>query len=179
MIIKLPYGPTKFKSTSIKPYFINRTSINNNQPLPESSVPTPTQTSAIETSTTEKDSAEVPLTEGIPIYATAISTPLVSFATVKLGCRQPRKLPEQLNFMSQSDICFVMDEFDMFINKDADAQDTASGQKEIAGILEKEIFKVVSFENVPSNTQIFNSRFVDKIQNPSNNKAYEKSRLVI
>lgn len=74
------------------------------------------------------------------------------------------------------DICFIIDEFD------ADAQPaqyTASRQKEIAGLLEKNVFKVVTTADIPSNAQIFNSRFEDKIKNPGTDKAYEKSRLTV
>lgn len=75
-----------------------------------------------------------------------------------------------------------MDKFDAFTNKDVDAQPpkyTASRQKGIAGLLEKSVFKVVTPEEIPSNTQVFNSRFVDEIRNSGTNKAYEKSRLIV
>ena len=75
-----------------------------------------------------------------------------------------------------------MDEFDIFTNKDANAQPsqyTTSRQKEIAGLLEKGVFKVVTTEDIPSNTRIFNSRFVDEMMNPGTDKAYVKSRLVV
>lgn len=81
--------------------------------------------------------------------------------------------------MSQLDICFVIDEFDIFINKNADAQYIVFKQKEIVGLLKKKVFKVVTFEDVLSNTQIFNSRFVNKIKNLGIDKAYKKSRLVV
>lgn len=85
----------------------------------------------------------------------------------------------KVNITSPSDICFIMDEFDIFINKDADAQCTASRQKAIAGLVEKRVFKVIISEDVPSNTQIFNSCFVNEIKNPGSDKAYEKKRLVV
>lgn len=44
-----------------------------------------------------------------------------------------------------------MDKFDIFINKDADAQYTASRQREIARLFEKKVFKIITFENVLSN----------------------------
>ena len=75
-----------------------------------------------------------------------------------------------------------MDEFDVFINKNSDAhlaQYTASRQKEITGRLEKDIFKVVISKNVPSNAQIFKSRFVDEVKNAGTDKAYQKSWLVV
>ena len=59
------------------------------------------------------------------------------------------------------------------------AQYIASRQKEIAGLLEKGVFKVVTSADIPSNTRIFNSRFVDEIKHAGTDKAYEKSRLVV
>ena len=59
------------------------------------------------------------------------------------------------------------------------AQYTVSRQKEVTRLLEKEVFKVITFKDVPSNTRIFNSHFVDKIKNLGTDKAYEKSRLVV
>ena len=70
----------------------------------------------------------------------------------------------------------------MFINKNADvqlAQYNTSRQKEVTGLLEKGVFKAVTFEDVPRNTRIFNSRFVDKIKNPGTEKIYEKSWLIV
>ena len=52
----------------------------------------------------------------------------------------------------------------MYLSKNTDAlpaQYTASRQKEIAKLLEKGVFKVVTTDSILSNAQIFNSRFVD------------------
>ena len=107
--------------------------------------------------------------------------PLASLTRVKQGRGQPKKHPEQANFAAPSDICFLIDEPDVFIkNTDATpAQYTASRQKEIAGLLEKDIFKVVTSADISSNTRIFNSRFVDEIKYAGTDKAYKKSRLVV
>lgn len=40
MIIELPYGSTKFRSTSIKPYFIDNTVVDDDSLMPNSSAPT-------------------------------------------------------------------------------------------------------------------------------------------
>ncbi len=112
VIIGLPHCPTKFRSTSIKPYFIDSTSIDNHQLVPNSSAPT-------QAPRTEAPPAEVPLTEAP--QAEASLAPLASLASVKYGRGRLRKHPEQANIVF-SDICFVMDEFDVFTNKDANAQ---------------------------------------------------------
>ena len=172
VIIRLPHGPTKFRSTSIKPYFIDSTSIENHQLVPNSSAPT-------QATRTEAPLAEVPLTEAPP--AEAPLAPLASLASVKYCHGRLTKHPEQAK-IAFSDICFVMIKFDVFTNKDANAQPpqyTVSRQKEIVRLLEKGVFKVVTTENIPSNARIFNSRFVDEMKNPGTDKAYGKSRLVV
>ena len=74
-----------------------------------------------------------------------------------------------------------MDESDVFIKNTntSPAQYTASRHKEIARLFEKGIFKVVTTNSIPSNIQILNSRFVNKIKNPDTDKVYEKSQLVV
>lgn len=59
------------------------------------------------------------------------------------------------------------------------AQYTTSRQKKIIELVEKNIFKIIISANIPTNIQIFNSYFVNKIKHTNTNKAYEKSRLVI
>lgn len=79
---------------------------------------------------------------------------------------------------------------------DADINDqlsqySASSQKEITGLLEKNIFnivtpkefvtskEVITSEEVLSITQVFDSGFIDKIKNPGTYKTYRKSHLVV
>ena len=54
-----------------------------------------------------------------------------------------------------------------------------SKRKEINGLLEKITFEVVSISEVPKDTRIFSSRFVDKIKNAGMTTVLEKSRLVL
>ena len=56
---------------------------------------------------------------------------------------------------------------------------TKSQRKEINGLLEKSAFKVISILDVPSGMRIFNSCFVDGIQNKGTATAFKKSRLVV
>lgn len=46
-------------------------------------------------------------------------------------------------------------------------------------MIEKGVFQVVNLKDIPSDIQIFKSRFVDEIKNPGTDKAFEKSRLVV
>jgi hypothetical protein len=41
------------------------------------------------------------------------------------------------------------------------------------------MFDIVKLNNIPKAVRLFNSRFVDEIKNPSIDKAFEKSRLVV
>lgn len=52
-------------------------------------------------------------------------------------------------------------------------------QEEIAGLLEKNVFKNITRADIPSNIQIFNYCFVNKVKHIGIDKAYEKSWLVI
>lgn len=58
-------------------------------------------------------------------------------------------------------------------------QYTISRQKGIAGLFKKSVFKVITIKDIPSNTKIFNSYFVNEIKNLGTDKIYEKSQLVI
>ena len=74
-----------------------------------------------------------------------------------------------------------MDKSDIFI-KNADAplaQYTMLKQKKLAGLLEKNIFKVVTSADILNNIRIFNSCFVDKVKHADIHKDYEKIWLVV
>ena len=88
---------------------------------------------------------------------------------------------EQTNIAASSDICFLIDEFNIFIkNANAlSAQYTLFRQKKIAGQFEKSVFKLVTCVNISSYTEIFNSRFIDEIKHAGIDKVYEKNWLVI
>jgi hypothetical protein len=60
-----------------------------------------------------------------------------------------------------------------------DNQYVESRQKEILGLLDKEVFKTVLRQDIPANTRIFNTRFVDEIKHKGTTNAFEKSRLVV
>ncbi len=127
-------------------------------------------------------SVNVSPTKVFSVEALPKKMPLTSLARVKQGCGQPKKYPEHTNIAATSDICFLINKFDMFINKNADdklVQYITSRQKEVARLFEKGVFKIVTINDISSNAQIFNSCFVNKIKNPNTDKAYKKSRLII
>ncbi len=87
--------------------------------------------------------------------------------------------------MHLKQVKILSDKLDTFTNKYANAQLSASGQKENQKLLEKDVFKVVTLdkiimlEEVLSSTQVFNSSLVDNIKDPCTDKAYEKNRPVM
>ena len=52
-------------------------------------------------------------------------------------------------------------------------------KKKIAGLIEKSIFKIVISADIPGNTPIFNSHFVDKVKHVGTDKTYKRSWLVV
>lgn len=51
--------------------------------------------------------------------------------------------PKQVNIVFQSDIYFAIDEFNIFINKDADMQYITFKEKDIVELFNKKVLKVV------------------------------------
>ena len=94
VILKLPYGQNKFRSMLIKSHFINKTSNNDNEPIPENFVPTSIQAPAIDKPTIKEGLAEFPPIERLYIYVPATSTSLTSLTIVKSGRGQSRNYPE-------------------------------------------------------------------------------------
>ena len=167
-ILELLSGPTKFRSTSVKPY---------HDPA----------TVRIEDDLKENTEIVLSLQDILERHDTsdhdALSTEIVAPLTpVKRSCGRPRKTLTQTNFTSSPDICFMLDYSDSFTVSDVNQkhlQFTASRQKEIFGLLENGVFKVVSPEDVPKDARNFNSQFVNEIKNAGTDKAFEKSRLIV
>lgn len=101
--------------------------------------------------------------------------------SARQGRGRPRKYPiYQANLTQFPDHCFVMISTSNITTGCKLSQFTASRQKEITGLLEKSVFKIINHQSMPLlDICIFNSRFVDEIKNPGTDKSYEKSRLVI
>ena len=52
-------------------------------------------------------------------------------------------------------------------------------QKELTGLLEKSVFKIIKLADVSNRIRLFNLQFVDKIKNPGTELAFKKLRLVV
>ncbi|RAL58472.1 hypothetical protein DID88_005176 [Monilinia fructigena] len=84
----------------------------------------------------------------------------------------------------------VSPDFTIYLNEDdesatfATTPDTSmmyqeSRKKELQGLMESGVFELVKKSDIPLETRIFNSRFVDEIKNEGTDKAFPKSRLVV
>lgn len=116
---------------------------------------------------------QAPLIKVSLIQILSASIPL---ASNNLGCKKPEKPLNQVNI------------FDIFIDGETDAQLSqylASRHEEIARPLAKNVFKVVTskefitFKEILSNIQVFNSCFIYEIKNSGIDKAYKNSSLVV
>ena len=59
------------------------------------------------------------------------------------------------------------------------AQYTTFKQKKITKLLKNSVFSIIITIDIPTNSQILYSRFVNKIKNTGTDQAYEKSWLVV
>ena len=176
-IIELSNGPIKFCSTLVKPYYdpaIVGIDINADEGIGNS---------LSENGDIFEDrniiSAHVPPDVSSSSAPSTSLAPPALFVPIKHWHGRLRKYPKQVNLVISPNICFVIDN-----PEDADfnlklLQFTLSRQKEISGLLEKEVFKLVKPKDVPADARVFNSQFVDKIKNAGIDKAFEKSCLVI
>jgi hypothetical protein len=159
--VKLPSGPTSFRSTVVKPYL-----------QPESTESDPKIDPEIDPKPQEPEinpklqESEVDRTAQPPIESQPQPVP-------KRGRGRPRKYPL---LTAMADITIYLQ--DDYLQDDA-TQFSASRQKELAGLLEKGVFEITKLTDVPQGVRLFNSRFVDEIKNLGTDKAFEKSRLVV
>lgn len=122
-MIKLPHGPTKFRSTSFKCY-----SIDNQKPILDSPVSTQilsAEASPVEIAPTETSQTKISPSD-TPSIKHAVKSPsatLVSLVLVKQSHGRGRKYPKQANIAAPLDICFLINESDIFI-KNYDAPPT-------------------------------------------------------
>lgn len=183
-IIELSSGPTQFRSTSVKPYYnpIIETDENFDKDTKDTSLETRDNPEYQEVSPIHLPPDIPPtLVSSTPlISSTATSTlPSTPSTPAKHGRGRPRKCPIQTNLLTSSDICFVMNNLHYDDVNVRLPPYTLSRQKEISGLLEKEVFQVVNSKDMPVGIRVFNSRFVDEIKNAGTDKAFEKSCLVV
>ena len=155
--VKLPSGPTSFRSTVVKPYLQPESTESDPEIDPETD-PKPQESEIDQNRATTR---RVDRTAQPPQDATPQPVP-------KRGRGRPRKYP----------LLTAMADITIYLQDDA-TQFSTSRQKELAGLLEKGVFEITKLADVPQGVRLFNSRFVDEIKNPGTDKAFEKSRLVV
>ncbi len=152
-ILELSNESTKFQSISIKSYYQNDYTVENQN---FSSSSTSNLSSLIE-----------PQNDFATNSIIRISIHQEILESIKRDREQSRKYSISIACLN-----FVL-------NSTVVSQFTAFKQQKIAELLEKEIFFSVNKTEMLSDVRMFNSRFVDEIKHSNTEKAFEKSRLVI
>lgn len=157
--VQLKSSRTLFRSTAVKPYY--------RDPAEEIDPEAEMEDDLEGHSDTGGD-----IDLGVPRgYDNDIPLP-VPAAPVKRGRGRPRKYP-LLQGVADIEVHLQYHE------KGYDTQFDASRLKELTGLLEKGVFEIVTFAEVPQGVRLFNSRFVDEVKFQGTDKAFEKSRLVV
>ena len=200
----MPYGPTEFRSTVVKPYYRISTGVNgdtavasndeqmlsdeeespNDQEKATDQSPelhdtgTNAATPSAVTPNATIPSAGAPNAAAPGALSRAESEETPQPPPIKRGRGRPRKQPI-IQLEDQPDLSvFLLNEID----SPAPSPRTPyaeSRRKEINDLLNKGVFDVIALTNVPTGVRLFNSRFVDEIKNPGTSAAFEKSRLVV
>ncbi len=162
-IIELSNDSTKFRSTSVKSYHQDQNSSSTD--VDQSDIYSSLEFSSLEHNNLDRIHSD--LADSI-VLTTDESTSLIE--SIKRDRGRSRKY-----LASIANVIFnaIIDSVNI------DSSFIAFRQKEIADLLEKEIFLSVNKKNVSANIRIFNSRFVDAVKNSGTEKAFEKSRLVM
>ena len=182
-IIELPRGPTRFRSTSVKPYYemnngdnVTSQELREVTPQEESEVLQDPSPEAPQDDYDEVlDSITVVPPEGYTFNAPPRRSARNDNDIDQFECTSQEtasSAPQIRVFMQEHVAQYVADLPDPVRYKD-------SRKKEIDGLTEKGVFEVVPISDVPPGTRIFKSRFVDEIKNEGTSTEFRKSRLVI
>lgn len=180
-IIELPRGPTRFRSTSVKPYY--DATEEENITLPEfGTVMSPEDPEALQgplPNALQDDEVLDSITVIPPEGYTSNKPPRSSARNAsdvdQFECTSrdiSSSTPQIRVFMQEHTAQYMTDLPDPVKYKD-------SRKKEIEGLTEKGVFEVVPILDVPPGTRIFRSRFVDEVKNEGTSTEFSKSRLVI
>jgi hypothetical protein len=91
--------------------------------------------------------------------------PSVEQPAVRRGRGRPRKHPlPNIHFP----------DIEVFVGELAPkTQFEYSRQKEINGLIDRDVFELINISDIPEGVRIFNSRFVDEVNNAGTDKAFE------
>lgn len=194
--ISLLSGPTDFRSTVVKPYLIGpkdndlndtpRTKYDDQKNGHEEDHPPTAGPIAI-------DSIPVvvvtsPVAVDFPInspddHDREVVLPSLARENSDWSSRNPRVWRLPARFQNLADVMIFFQDNHLLLSEFASLLTsgpfTESRQKEINGLMKKGVFPFVPISQMPRNTRIFNSRFVDEVKNIGTAAAYKKSRLVV
>ncbi|KAI0995357.1 hypothetical protein K3495_g12825 [Podosphaera aphanis] len=172
-IVQLPSGPTKFRSTSCKPFYtsneIDHQNINANK--------------TIETANLKNTQSHAHPIDNQNLTSKT-NTLNSSTDTPRRNKPRERRLPERFRQFPtfpgiKPNTSTSPTDSPHFIKSRNDKIDfTESRKLEIQGLIEKGVFKIAHITEA-RNHRIFGSRFVDTIKNEGTVKAYKKSRMVV
>ena len=164
-VVELFSGSTRFRITSVKPYHRKN---QENKTVRNEKI-----NSKIDQN--ENDETNELFEKQInfeTVFQSVIST---SASSVKRNRKKSKKYSINVNF--SSDFCFFMNEF-FFVDEideiecffvdqfesETSSQFVASKQKKILELIEKKIFQLADFSEIPMSTRIFNFRFINEIK---------------
>jgi hypothetical protein len=192
MIIKLSSDSTKFRSTTIKPYYDDHVDLENSS-LSISITDLNLLIIAIASKPSNMPSSnDQPQSNDQLVASNQESEPEILSNPLKRDRGRPRKYPAStayLSFVFSTTVDFAFDLIPISLFAVASKPDStlhialsqfaASRQKKINDLIEKDVFQSVRTDDVSLDVRIFNSRFVDEIKHLDIDKAFEKSRLVV
>ena len=150
--LQLPSGPTDFRTTSVKPYYSEDTATNDNhQPEPSPHPEHSTQP--------EPDNQPQP-------------------NNVRRQPERTRRLPARYRDDLDPE---VVEQAIVWLTTETFMTNTVSQarEKELHDLLERTVFVIVDHSDVPKDTRIFGTRWVDTIKNEGTPNAFAKARLVV
>jgi hypothetical protein len=190
MIIELSSDSTKFRSTTIKSYYDDHVDLENSSlsisiiDLNSLIVASVSKSSNISSSNDQRQSNDQ------FVVSNQESEFEISSDSSKRDRDRSRKYlasTAYLSFVFSTTVDLALASISLFaaaskldsITHIVLSQFAESRQKEINDLIEKDVFRSVSKNDVSSDVRIFNSRFVDEIKHFDTDKAFEKSRLVV
>lgn len=181
--VQMPYGPTSFRSTVVKPYY-KEVGIENNDPLNEVAPKTNTD----ESQRNQNSPREMPLRRHLRDRPTQTTTGTYSGYTE--ADQEEQFLASILNEdhltmtlmtakeKSDCELSIILRRQGRITTPGAPFE--ASDKEEIDALIGREVIQFVKFQpEKHANIRIFNSRMVHEIKGKSGINPYEKSRLVI
>ncbi|RAL58504.1 hypothetical protein DID88_004008 [Monilinia fructigena] len=157
--VELSSGPTKFRSTSVRPFYTEPEEIEEND------------------GSTNDDDGDTIVVDTSRMEAPRPQTPPPAVQPdVQLRRRMRSNLTNMVNII---DIDTNPPQLTVFLQENTPMRYTESRRKEVDGLMENGVFKIVSKASIPPGTRLFKSRFVDEMKDEGTDKAYAKSRLVV